>query len=155
MVQGGAEGGVLRVTGIPHVAGVLEHLENGLIEDIPVLELWACDEGCFGSPLLPEDAYLARRRLAAAGLTPGAPCAAKSRIGTLSPRAGLRLDEEMTKAIVKFATIDTIARGLPGHDCAMCGCPTCGALAEDVVMGRAETSDCPHLPPKGTDVEAR
>lgn len=143
-----AQDKVLRVTGIRHVAEVLEQVENGLLDDVAVLELWACDEGCFGSPLLSEDAYVARRRYVEAAL-PGAPSfRAQNRAETLPPRAGLRLDEEMTKAIVKFATIGRIVKDLPGYDCGMCGCPACEALAEDAVMGRAELSACPHLPPK-------
>jgi anti-sigma regulatory factor (Ser/Thr protein kinase)/Fe-S-cluster-containing hydrogenase component 2 len=141
---------VLRVTGLQHVMEVLEQVENGTIEEVPVLELWACDEGCFGSQLLKEDAYVAARRYAAWGQVAPGEATIISRRETLAARPGLRLDEEMAKAIVKFATIDTITNGLPGHDCGMCGCPTCRTLAEDVVLGLAEIAACPHLTGKGT-----
>ena len=31
-----------------------------------------------------------------------------------------------------------------GYDCGACGAPTCAAFAEDLVLGRAGASDCPH-----------
>jgi Na+-translocating ferredoxin:NAD+ oxidoreductase RNF subunit RnfB len=58
-------------------------------------------------------------------------------------RAGLRLDEDMAKAIAKLSEIEKLRRMLPGRDCALCGAPTCDALAEDVALGRScSISDC-------------
>jgi hypothetical protein len=57
-----AEHGVLRVTGLDHVVRVLNAIEDGLASDLAVVEPWACDEGCVGSPLLPNDPYLAGHR---------------------------------------------------------------------------------------------
>jgi Na+-translocating ferredoxin:NAD+ oxidoreductase RNF subunit RnfB len=48
----------------------------------------------------------------------------------------------MGKAIAKLARIDSIRKKLPGCDCGVCGSPTCLALAEDVVMGRARVEAC-------------
>ena len=38
--------------------------------------------------------------------------------------------------------IDEIFHSLPGLDCGSCGAPSCHALAEDVVLGRASLEDC-------------
>jgi len=56
----------------------------------------------------------------------------------------VRLDADMGVAIRKLAQLDAIARSLPRKDCGACGAPTCAALAEDVVMGRAARSLCPY-----------
>ena len=43
----------------------------------------------------------------------------------------------MAVAIAKLAELDAELAALPGRDCGACGAPTCAALAEDIVMGRA------------------
>jgi len=138
------ERGLLRVTGLRHVMAVLEKLENGLLEDVAILEPCLCDEGCFGSPLFAEDAFVARER-GAAGPSKAAPRAgAVRRRAPYRARAGLRLDSDMALAIQKLAQLDKLIRSLPGRDCGQCGAPTCAALAEDVVRGRAAGVICVH-----------
>ena len=48
-------------------------------------------------------------------------------------------------AIEKLGQLQALARALPGKDCGTCGAPTCAALAEDIVMGRATTDLCPYF----------
>ncbi len=138
---------VLRVTGLQHVVNILEEIENGVAGDVTIVEPWVCDEGCFGSPLWVEDAFLARRRWESSGfsLEPRASAGAVRRTQAFAPRPGLRLDNDMAKAIQKLARIDKLKRGLPGSNCGICGAPTCAALAEDIVLGRAHTDACPRL----------
>jgi anti-sigma regulatory factor (Ser/Thr protein kinase) len=135
---------VLRVTGLVHVLRALEEAENGLMGDVAVLELYACDEGCFGSPLLAEDPFVALHRSHLAAEPPAAPARAISRTQPYTPRAGLRLDHDMAKAIEKLSKIQQFLRTLPGNDCGLCGSPTCAALAEDIVLGRAGGALCVH-----------
>ena len=137
-------GDVLRVTGIRHVMRVLEEVEDGLLSDVDVLELAACDGGCFGSPLLGEQGEVARRRWMRAPVGSAEEGIAVRRKTPHAPRAGLRLDADMGKAIVKLSQIDALMRGLPGRDCGLCGAPTCAAFAEDVVFGRIGLESCPH-----------
>jgi len=142
--------GLLRVAGVTHVVAVLEQLENGLLRGVDVIEPYVCDGGCFGSPLLASDPYLAQHewdRHAAALQASGALTA-----GTTAPRSrpyaarpGIRLDGDMARAIQKLARLDQITRSLPGKDCGACGAPECAALAEDVVMERATRSCCPYV----------
>jgi hypothetical protein len=162
---------VLTVTGIRHVMSVLEEIENGLLEDVDALEAYACEGGCFGSPLLFEDHHVARRRwsqgrpqvqvtvdttgaLAGAGADSPAMLAATARRRPYSARPGIRLDPDMGKAIQKLGLLQATLRSLPGRDCGACGAPTCAALAEDVVMERAVVGLCPYFAPEEEDAES-
>ena len=145
----------LHVSGISHVMRVLETMENGLLPDVPILEMFACDQGCPGSPVWKEDPFIAQRRWRLAGCERRPGVEAVRRDTPLLARAGVRLDADMSKAIAKLGEIDGLIKRLPGRDCGMCGAPTCAAMAEDVVLGRTEIKACPHLPDcKGAPHEA-
>lgn len=133
---------ILRVTGVRHVLNVLETIENGLLGDVRMVEPWVCDEGCLGSPLMAEDASIARHRWERSPAESAASARAMRRAQPFTPRKGLRLDNDMAKAIQKLAKIDKLVRSLPGSNCGMCGAPTCAALAEDIVLGRAHAEAC-------------
>lgn len=140
---------VLEVWGIHRVAAFLDRTENGLMQDCGVVELYACEQGCFGAPVWRADPFAARRRFERMPpeifTPPEAPrAAAVRRIADLFPRGGVRLDPDMRQAIKKLAQIDAIAKTLPGRDCGVCGAPACAALAEDIVMGKAALDDCPY-----------
>jgi len=132
----------LRVDGLAHVSNLLERYENGLLGSVRVLRLFACDQGCFGSPLLEENPYLAEFRWRREEHELGANALAHPREVRVSARVGVRLDETMSLAVLKLARIDELTRTLPGKDCGRCGAPSCASLAEDIVMGRAELADC-------------
>ncbi len=144
-----ADDDVLRVTGITHVIAVLEQIEDGLLTTPAAIEPFVCDGGCFGSPLLADDPFLSRERWPApAGLAATSPTA----VAPLEPfaaRPGIRLDPDMAKAIAKLARLDAVRRELPGKDCGACGAPTCAALAEDVVLERADVALCPYRSTNG------
>lgn len=140
--SGGETQAVLRVTGIRHVLAMLEEVENGLMNDVPVLELFVCDEGCFGSPTLAENPFVARHRRGCPAGGAAVEGRAIRRRAPYAARPGLRLDGDMARAIEKLARIDALVRSLPGKDCGRCGAPTCAALAEDIVMGRAGGAVC-------------
>lgn len=132
---GKTEDGPIRpITGLAAVMRTLEEIEDGRLGDSPALELMACDGGCpmLGcSNGLPPDPELAA--IAAELKSPRA------------PRPGVRLDKDMAEAIRKLGRMDELVRTMPGDDCGLCGAPTCRALAEDVVTGRAVRRDCPRL----------
>ena len=137
---------LLVVTGMEHVTAVLEQIENGLLTDVAAVELYACAGGCFGSPLLPLDFHVTARRWAhEQGLASAAdaPVPGPRRL-PYAARPGIRLDANMARAIEKLGQLQALARALPGKDCGTCGAPTCAALAEDIVMGRATTDLCPY-----------
>jgi hypothetical protein len=133
-------GALLRITGIHHVQRALEKAEAGALPGIETLELYVCDEGCWGSPLLPEDPFVARHRAAGIAVS-RAPAAPRPR--PYLARPGQRLDADMAGAIRKLSAIDELARRLPGRNCRVCGAPSCAALAEDIVLGRHPGPGCP------------
>ena len=136
-----------RVTGIRHVTAVLEHYEGGALPGSGVLELFACDQGCAGSPLFALDPYVAAIRNDDAAVDPEAAAGEASafeRKKAFAARPGLRLDADMGAAIAKLSSIDALNRSLPGRDCGTCGAPSCAAFAEDVVLGRAAETECPY-----------
>jgi anti-sigma regulatory factor (Ser/Thr protein kinase)/Na+-translocating ferredoxin:NAD+ oxidoreductase RNF subunit RnfB len=165
-VRGGDGEGTFVVTGIRHVMAILEEIENGLLEDVAVLEAYACEGGCFGSPLLFEDHHVARRRwerggdvveAAAAGLGSAAAVGHMGAVPRSRPyaaRPGIRLDPDMGRAIQKLGRLQTLTRSLPGRDCGACGAPTCAALAEDIVMERATVDLCPYIPCEKEDADS-
>ena len=52
------------------------------------------------------------------------------------------LDPDMMKAMEKLRKMNEIYERLPALDCGACGSPSCRALAEDVVRGKARMTDC-------------
>lgn len=54
----------------------------------------------------------------------------------------MRLDEDMGAAMDKYQQMEALLKTLPGLDCGACGAPTCAALAEDIVQGKALETDC-------------
>jgi len=140
----GAGPGVLVVSGLRHVMRVLDMAENGLLADFVLVEPLACDQGCFGAPVAGDDGFVASARWGRAASRFAGPAHAVRRESPLVARRGMRLDDDMSRAIEKLARIDRLVRDLPGKDCGMCGAPTCAALAEDVVLGRADIRSCPY-----------
>jgi anti-sigma regulatory factor (Ser/Thr protein kinase)/ferredoxin len=130
------------VSGTRAVLRALSQVEMAAVRGISVLELHLCAGGCAASPLVTADPQLARRpRSTSEAATAGA--ARRSR--PYAQRKGVRLDDDMAEAIRKLALIDRRTRSLPGRDCGSCGAPSCAAFAEDVVLGRADASDCPYV----------
>jgi hypothetical protein len=146
--QAGGADDLLVVTGVSHVLAVLEAVEDDRLPGVAAIEPYICDGGCFGSPLLGEDACVASWRWA--GVGGGAPGGRGSlaRSRPFRARPGIRLDADMAVAIRKLAQLDTETRALPGKDCGVCGAPTCAALAEDIVMERAGRALCPYVAPE-------
>ena len=63
-------------------------------------------------------------------------------VAPLSSRPVLELDKDIKKAIVKMKKLNEILTNLPGLNCCACGSPSCYALAEDIVQGKATIEDC-------------
>ena len=54
----------------------------------------------------------------------------------------MKLDDDLDKAMKKLQELEEINNQLPGLDCGACGAPSCRALAEDIVRGNANETDC-------------
>ena len=55
-----------------------------------------------------------------------------------------RLSDDIFKAMEMMDRMEKICADLPGLDCGSCGSPTCRAMAEDIVKGKAKETDCIH-----------
>ena len=140
----------LAADGVENVIRVLEELEDDRIRELDFIELNACAGGCVGGVLSVENAYVAKARLQRlrrylpvsrnhlASEVPG-----KLRWESeLEYAPVLKLSDDMERALQMMSDIDRICEGFPGLDCGSCGAPSCRALAEDVVRGQAQESDC-------------
>lgn len=54
----------------------------------------------------------------------------------------MQLDDDIMEAMKKFERMEEVLNSLPGLDCGACGAPSCQALAEDIVQGKATEIDC-------------
>lgn len=63
-------------------------------------------------------------------------------VSPLAPRPIMELDKDIKKAIQKMKKINEFLTMLPGLNCSACGSPSCYALAEDIVLGKASIDDC-------------
>ena len=141
----------LAVDGIHNVITILEAMENDKLEDVEFIEALACTGGCLGGPLTVENVYVAKTRLkkhideareGAASQSPEDTSHDLDWTGNIEYKPVMKLDSDMEKAIKKLEELETINSQLPGLDCGSCGAPSCRALAEDIVRGIANETDC-------------
>ncbi len=148
----------LVVDGIHNVIDVLEQLEMGKLPDIEFVEAQACIGGCVGGALTVLNPFIGRMNLEALvdkSEVPPNLCEEldkslnlKNRLDefTMQPEIvavpAFRLDQDVSRAIIKAEMIEKVVSELPGLDCGSCGSPHCRALAEDIVQGLAVDTDC-------------
>ncbi|ACM60392.1 iron only hydrogenase large subunit-like protein [Caldicellulosiruptor bescii] len=150
----------INVDGIHNVVKVLEEIENGRLKDITYFEGLACTGGCVGGPLAVENPYVAKNRIkrlssklkdkeeSLSAWTAEIINSFSLRLEDvlfekeLETNPVLELDSDIERAIEKFEKANNILSILPGLDCGACGSPTCKTLAEDIVRGFANDTDC-------------
>ena len=125
------------------------------LSDIDYIECQACIGGCIGGALTVENHYVARVKLRRLSEKMGF----QSELNTESiikqfnegyyyldekilPKSAFKLDDNLVEAIRKMELIEKTVKDLPGLDCGSCGSPNCRALAEDIVKGQANETDC-------------
>ncbi|MBQ5852264.1 MAG: ferredoxin, partial [Lachnospiraceae bacterium] len=144
----------LVVDGIHSVKDALEQLENNKFKGLKFFEGVACKGGCCGGSLAFENTFVAKNRIdnfIARYVKEG------KEVMDINDLADFdrwcfdkeveecnvnKLDSNMAEALKKYKLIEEISSELPGLDCGSCGCPTCHALAEDIVKGYASEFDC-------------
>jgi hypothetical protein len=154
------DGRCLSIDGVNNAIEFLEGIENGKITNFDFIEVRACDHSCAGGILTLANRFLTTERLEERivkynqdklegklfdnkTIDKHAEYIRKNiSIGEIEHRSMLKLDDDMESAIKKMNRIKKVNTYLPGIDCAACGSPSCKALAEDVVQGKAHTSDC-------------
>jgi iron only hydrogenase large subunit-like protein len=144
----------LSVSGIDNVIEILQKVENHLLDQYDFIVIKSCTNGCVGGVLNVEDPFIARSKINLMikngnhnddheldhlyeDYTNGS-----FDVLPLEPRSIMELDKDIKQAIIKMKKIHEIMKELPLIDCGACGSPNCGALAEDIVQGRASLDDC-------------
>jgi hypothetical protein len=139
----------LAADGIDNVIHVLDQIENGNIPPLEFIELNACTGGCVGGVLAMQNPFIAKARLQS--LRRYLPVS-MNRDSTsdityewdegISYDGVAKLSDDRREAMRKMREIEEISSRLPQIDCGSCGAPTCRALAEDIVKGKAKVEDC-------------
>ncbi len=138
----------ISVSGIHNVKAVLEELSRDNLKGIRYFELVACSQGCVGGVLNVNSSFQAKYNLER--LVESCNQAVEQDYGKYNfsikgkfkaEEAG-SLDANIEKAVKKLSRLEKELEILPGLDCAACGAPDCATLAEDIVGGRANRSDC-------------
>jgi Na+-translocating ferredoxin:NAD+ oxidoreductase RNF subunit RnfB len=143
----------MAVSGVENAINILAKIEDQQIENFDYIVMNSCTKGCVGGILNIEDPFIATSRIRS--LIRNAKDKefndeyfedmyhqGKFNVPILEPRSIMALDEDIKIALNKMNRIDEIVKKLPGLDCSACGSPTCKTLAEDIVEGKAELSDC-------------
>lgn len=145
----------LSVDGIHNCTDVLEEVEMNKLNDIDYIECQACVGGCIGGALTVENRFVATKKIRNISKKLGfdnkldtIEVASRFKKGyfhlnkSIPPKSSLKLDENISKAIVKMELLRKTVEQLPGLDCGSCGAPNCRALAEDIVQDLAHETDC-------------
>ncbi len=139
----------LAADGIDNVIKVLDEIDNGNIRNVDFVELNACSGGCVGGVLNIENPYIAKARLQTLKrYLPVSMNRDRNKDESyeweeeLTYRHVLSLSSDRKEAMRKMRDIEEIASMLPQIDCGSCGAPSCRALAEDIVKGRARIENC-------------
>lgn len=139
----------IAVDGISNVIKVLEQIETEDFSCIDFIEAMACPGGCVGGTLTVENPFVAKSRMKhiiencsneSTSVIP--PNFDISWTKEIYSRPILKLSEDLSVAIKMMDEIEEICETLPGLDCGSCGAPTCRSLAEDIVTGKAQKTDC-------------
>ena len=140
----------LAADGIENVIRVLEDMEDQKFTNLRFVELNACNGGCVGGVLTVENPYVAEVKLKR--LRKYMPVARshmhESEENVIKWTTGVqyepvfRLGNNMMESFSRLNQVERLMKKFPGLDCGSCGAPTCKALAEDIVRGDANETDC-------------
>ncbi|HHX22600.1 MAG: [Fe-Fe] hydrogenase large subunit C-terminal domain-containing protein [Tepidanaerobacteraceae bacterium] len=145
----------LAVDGIKNCIEVLEEVEMNKLSDVDYIECQACVGGCIGGALTVENHYIARVKLRRLSEKMGFQSTLDMNyvLGNFDegyylmeekilPKSAFKLDDDLVEAIRKMELLEKTFKDLPGLDCGSCGSPSCRSLAEDIVKGLANETDC-------------
>jgi len=147
----------IAVSGMPHVVGILDDIEEGKLESVAFVEANACIEGCVGGSLCVENIYVARSKtliLETEHESIDRPDRGWVRQlydsgyffmeRELKPRTVARPAGSIPDAILFMKERDELVGTLPGLDCCSCGFPSCEIFAEEVLRKTAGIDACPY-----------
>ncbi len=139
----------LSVEGISAVKSVLDEIVRDNLKGIRYLEMVACPEGCVGGVLNVNNPFQAKHNIKQLIskqqdkmiVKDDSKFSGKLDFKFKADQVG-KLDQNIDKAVEKFTRLEQEKEILPGLDCASCGAPDCETLAEDIVNGKAQRTDC-------------
>jgi iron only hydrogenase large subunit-like protein len=142
---------VLAVDGIHNVIKIFDEIEGDRLGDIDFVEALSCTGGCLGGPLTVANVFVAKTAMKK-HMNEAAKIGVKNIdknsfdwlvwTSDVKYKPVMKLDKDLSKAMIKLEKLEKIYSGLPGLDCGACGAPNCRALAEDIVRGFANETDC-------------
>ena len=142
------------VSGLRNTLDLLRDLELGRLHGVDFVECRVCDLGCIGGIGNAESRFLGQLRTEALNVDWSPSEEERAAIvdlydagvwrlpQPLSTRPGRPLAENLNEAMDRLKKMKEIFAGLPHIDCGACGRPSCKAMAEDIVRGCGETTDC-------------
>ena len=139
---------VISASGIHNVKNILSELSRDNIKGVKYFELVACPQGCVGGVLNVRNPYQAKYNIKdlinrnKQDFSDEIPAFDYDLERKFSPDNVSKLDDNIEKAMEKLDKLEEVRDILPGLDCAACGAPDCETLAEDIVNGLAEKTDC-------------
>ena len=148
----------LAVSGLPEIIKVFDDIERGKLRNIDFIEAYSCTQGCVGGSLTVENIYGSYNKIlklietlefekikACPDIREVRQLYAKNYFfleRKIEPRPLTPLDQDLGQAIKKRREKEEIYESLPKIDCGACGSPDCLSFAEDVIMGKAQITDC-------------
>ena len=143
----------LSVNGAENVMDILSRVEDHYLDQYDYIVLRSCTNGCVGGCLNVENPFVAMSRIKKMIKEGEAQeidvsdlellySEGEFAVVPLTPRPIMELDKDIKNAIQKMKKINEFLTLLPGLNCSACGSPTCYALAEDIVLGKASIDDC-------------
>lgn len=143
----------LSVNGVENVMDILSRVEDHYLDQYDYIVLRSCTNGCVGGCLNVENPFVAMSRIKKMSKEgenkkihveelEKLHAEGEFSVSPLAPRPIMELDKDIKKAIQKMKKINEFLTMLPGLNCSACGSPSCYALAEDIVLGKASIDDC-------------
>jgi hypothetical protein len=148
----------IAVSGMQHVAGILDDVEGGKLDGVAFVEANACIEGCVGGSLCVENIFVARSKIQILDRDNDSVKMPDSgwvrqlynsgyffMENELKPRPERVSAPSISEGILLMKKRDELVARLPGIDCCACGAPSCETFAEDVLQKKIRFDACPYL----------
>lgn len=144
----------IAVSGHRNTLDVLRDLELGRLQGVDYVECRFCDLGCIGGVANAESRFLAEIRVKTTEVSWELSQEEREDLEQLhasgiwrlqkdiKPQNRLPLGGDFSEAMNQLTRFREVLDQLPHIDCGACGRPSCQAMAEDIVRGNAELTDC-------------
>ena len=145
----------MTVRGLHDVIYVFDRIEAGTFQSVDFIEAYICPDGCVSGGLTVAGRYTAQRNLQEAYPLLGDQATVKEEKvrsllrehffdfeAEIRARPVRPLARDLREAIALKREKDALMERLPRKDCAACGAPDCETLADDIVRGKVQLSDC-------------